>query len=108
MKKLSSTLCVFGLVIGIIVWLIVIFPSNRVIILYTDQPSYESETPKAALEVFAPACLSQFEQVSYQTGLFKNQKSENSWLRDDMSQDQYFNSRTQRIRLLCTILLSAL
>lgn len=108
MKKPSNPVFVFSIVIGVMVWLMVSLAADPVVISDAIQSADERATSKTVLEVLAPTCLTKFDQVTYQIGAFKIQNENYAWVRDKVNRNPYFKGRTQRIKFLCAILLSAL
>jgi hypothetical protein len=88
MKKEYIKPFVWGLVVGAIVLLIVIFSTGWVVTSGSAQTKAEEMAEKAVLDRLAPICVKQFNQDPNKEERLKELKKQDSWKRGDYIKEQ--------------------
>jgi len=83
MRKEMIKPFVWGIVVGAIVLLIVIFSTGWVVTGSSSQDKAEEMTEKAVIDHLAPICVEQFLQDPNMEERFKQLKAKDSWMRGD-------------------------
>ncbi len=83
MKKETITPFVWGIVVGVIVLLIVIFSTGWVVTRGSAQEKAEEMAEKAVVDQLAPICVVQFQQDPKREERLKELKERNSWMSGD-------------------------
>jgi hypothetical protein len=82
MKKEMIKPFVWGIVVGVIVLLIVIFSAGWVVTSGSAQEKAEEMAEKAVVDHLAPICVEQFQQDPNKEERLKELKEKSSWERD--------------------------
>jgi hypothetical protein len=88
MQRQSITPFVFGMGVGVIVWMIVGFSADWVVTAGTAQEEAERTAQEAVVEKLVPICVAQFEQDPTKAEDLKKLKAESSWARGDFIEEQ--------------------